>query len=100
MTKLRKPKKLPDRAIHPVLLSLWSHAREVGAMHMTVADLAGVGRGTIDKWWFHGMGANIYLVEACLNVIGLTLTVKELNDGRSPRTFPEGKRPGRRAKTH
>lgn len=66
----------PVRGVHPAIARIWDEIVKQGLDQGDVASRAGLGRATLRKW-FKGGGANIYLVEACLNALSLSTVVGE-----------------------
>lgn len=66
---------LPKRS-HPVIHRLFEemNAQQIGVLDMS--DRTGIGQSTM-KNWRDKYSPSVGNVEACLNVLGLTLTVKK-----------------------
>ena len=73
--KSRQVKKVPERC-HPLVKTLFQRMKDERVPYSMICDRAGVCMDTILHWrWNHT--PDLLSIEACLNVVGLEITVRK-----------------------
>jgi transcriptional regulator with XRE-family HTH domain len=75
MKQYQRSKVPAGPGVHPLVNRLWQEMNDQCASQEDVAKRAGVSSSTMRKWRKGERSPRLYDLEACLNVLGLEITV-------------------------